>query len=261
MKRSRQIDASRPVTLIVQVAVRASRDPLTRALRRLPVPVLRASALAVRPLPGLQHLRDRFERASCAVFASGNGVRALAPAARDWVWPACVIAQGPGSAGVLAQFGRSAQIPESPYDSEAVLAMPVWAGMVGQSVLRVSGEDGRELLVEGLRERGIHAEAIAVYRRVCVPLPARQIQTLRTSIGRKVVLFTSGEAIQAVRTQLAGDWSLLVDADVLVPSDRLETLARDMGFDRIHRAESASRAHMLAAVRGVIALPKGSSNE
>ncbi|MBK8283485.1 MAG: uroporphyrinogen-III synthase [Ahniella sp.] len=261
MKRSRQNEVIRPITLIVQVAVRASHDPLTRALRRLPVAVLRASSLAVRPQAGLARLRDRFERAGALVFASGNGVRALAPVARDWRWPSCLIAQGPGTAAVLAEFGRVAQVPASPYDSEAVLAMPVWNEWVGQAVLRVSGEDGRELLVDGLRARGIDAEAIAVYRREPVPLPSRQIQVLRSSAGRKLLLFTSGEALLAFRQQLEGDWSSLADADVLVPSARLEHLARELGFERLHRAESAARGHMLAAVRDMIALPKGGSNE
>jgi len=242
-----------PPVRLVHVAVRDREDSLGRSLAALPIPLVRIASLRIRPRSGLDTLRADVESADVLVFASSNGVRALAPVAATWRWPTEVIAQGPGTAQALAAFGRAARIPERPYDSEAVLAMPVWSTLGTGTVLRISGDNGRALLVDDLRQRGFRARAVPVYTRVALRLPARTLARLRQFRGRSVFVFTSGEAMSALIDAAGANPLPSQRFEVIVPSQRLAELARDVGFATIHRADSAARDDILDAVRRVLA--------
>lgn len=236
-------------THLIHLAVQDGQDALTRALRRLPVPVIRVAALAVRPAPALESLRSLAEQAKVWIFASSNAVRCFAPVARDWRWPDCVLTQGPGTQRTLDEFGHPSQAPEPPYDSEAMLAMPIWAEQSGGLVLRISGAQGREWLLGELSQRGFDARAVSAYTRVPVPVLASVRSRLIGMSRPPLVVFTSAEAAQAARAALAETWSKLLTGVALVPSERLAELANAWGFVSVVRADSAAAGDVLAAVR------------
>lgn len=252
MKRD-HADRRIPLVRLVHVAVRDHEDSLARSLAGLPIPVVRLATLRIRARSGLASLRDEFESADVLVFASSNGVRALAPVAAAWRWPGHVVAQGPGTAQTLAAFGRRSTIPERPYDSEAVLAMPLWSTLRSGTVLRISGDNGRALLIDELNRRGFRACAVPVYTRVTLRLPARTLARLRRFQGRSVFVFTSGEALSALIDAAGANLLPCRNFEVIVPSQRLAAVARDAGFSMIHAADSAARDDILAAVRRVLA--------
>lgn len=241
--------SDRHSTHLIHLAVQDGQDALTRALRRLPSPVVRVAALAVRPAPELESLRALAEQAKVWIFASSNAVRCFAPVARDWHWPAWVLTQGPGTQRTLDALGRPSQSPDAPYDSEAMLAMPIWAELSGGLVLRISGAQGREWLLGELNQRGFDARAVSAYSRVPVPILASVRGRLLAMSRPPLVVFTSAEAAQAARAALGETWAKLLAGTALVPSERLAELAKAWGFASIVRADSAAAGDVLAAAR------------
>lgn len=238
-----------PAPTVIHLAIQDGQDRLTRALRRLRRPVIRVAALAVRPEPELAQLRPLAERADAWIFASSNAVRCLAPVAATWRWPPLLLSQGPGTRQALAAFGRDSLMPESPYDSEAMLRMPHWATLAGGLVLRISGASGREWLLTELQQRGIDARAVSVYRRLPVPIAKAVRARVQALATPPVVVVTSAEALHAAQAALAGDWQHLQTGLAIVPSARLAALAQALGFARVALAASATQADVVAAVR------------
>ncbi|AVP95972.1 hypothetical protein C7S18_01635 [Ahniella affigens] len=234
---------------LIHLAVQDGQDGLTRALRRLPMSVIRVAALIVRAVPDLAELRPLAEQASVWIFASSNAVRCFAPVAGEWHWPAHILTQGPGTRRALDAFGRPSLSPLPPYDSEAMLAMPIWSELPGGRVLRISGAQGREWLANALTARGFATEAVAAYMRVPTPVRASVAQRLAALSVPPLVVFTSAEAAQAVRGALPEQWPRLLSGTALVPSERLAQLAQSWGFAAISRADSAAQADVVAAVR------------
>ena len=113
-------------------------------------------------------LRD----AAFAAFVSPNAVAASVPLILErGPWPAGTqaVAVGAGTAKALAALGVGPVIvPESRFDSEALLELPALAAaqVAEQRVLIFRGDGGRELLADELRARGARVDCISCYRRL-----------------------------------------------------------------------------------------------
>lgn len=110
--------------------------------------------------------------AAFAAFVSPNAVAASVPSILErGPWPAGTqaIAVGAGTAKALAALGVGPVIvPESRFDSEALLELPALAAaqVDGRRVLIFRGDGGRELLADELRARGARVDCISCYRRL-----------------------------------------------------------------------------------------------
>ena len=107
-----------------------------------------------------------------AAFVSPNAVAASVPLILErGPWPAGTqaIAVGSGTAKALAALGVGPVIvPESRFDSEALLELPALAAaqVAEKRVLIFRGDGGRELLADELRARGARVDCISCYRRL-----------------------------------------------------------------------------------------------
>ena len=90
-------------------------------------------------------------------------------------------------------------------------------------------------------------------------MPARA-EISRIVIWSNAVSLSSSSSAphKALRDELGADWRVLAQHGALAPSERLITLAGELGFRHVWRAESAARGHVLAAVRRLIAGDAGS---
>ncbi len=160
-----------------------------------------------------------------------------------------IAAVGKTTAGVLAKRGFSKiSTPESGYNSEALLALPVYrlpGG--GRRAVILTAPGGRQLIRDTLAERGWDVATAQVYRRVALeptPLDLQQVEQAR----ELVCLFTSGSAMEACQRMLPERlWRRLLDSRWLVISSRLGQLAEGLGVSSVHLAAGPANRHIAEA--------------
>lgn len=169
---------------------------------------------------------------------------------QDW------LAVGAGTAAALRRAGVPGVDSPARMDSEGLLAMPALQRLAGRRLGLVTAPGGRGTLVPAFEARGALVLRANVYERVPRPVARRQLARLQALPAPALLAVSSGEALQRIAADVDPASLVRLQAlDVVVASDRLGTLARELGFDRIHRAASARPADLLAAAAGVAASP------
>lgn len=146
-----------------------------------------------------------------------------------------IAAVGRATAAALAAANLPADIvPDSGFDSEALLAHPELAHATFTRAAIVRGEGGRELLRERLIARGVAVEVHEVYRRARPEVdPARlaQIESEWVDPGVDVVTVASVQTLQHLLDILSERGrALLRSAVLVVPSRRVMEAAREAGL-------------------------------
>jgi uroporphyrinogen-III synthase len=214
-------------------AALAARDPGLR-VRIAERPLLDVSAEPLDPI-GRQRALD-LDQYDQLIFISQNAVAMGLPQLADF-WPQWPVGLkwygvGPATGDLLAQAGIEHQLPLD-YSSEGLLALPGLASIGGQKVLIVRGlEGGRETLREQLLARGAKVDYLPVYRRIWRPYPEGFWLDLEPLRLRLAVVYSGASLAQLV--QMAAEPVLSVA--LIVPSERILTLAKQLGFDKVHVA-------------------------
>lgn len=144
-------------------------------------------------------------------------------------------------------------LPESGFDSEALLAMPQMQQVSNQSILIVKGKGGREELANGLRFRGANVNYLDVYKRVMPHQDNAELTGLLTNNKLSVIVITSGEALENLLTMLGtGYHDALKAVWLVVISHRIKQLADNMGFLRVAVTENPSDLAILNTMIAII---------
>jgi uroporphyrinogen III methyltransferase/synthase len=154
---------------IVVTRAREQASGLRARLEELGAEVLELPSIVIEPV---DFAPPELARYSWLVFTSANGVdaffdRGLAPAGLDSraLGSVQVAAIGPGTAGALARRGIRADLVPERFVAESLLeAFPPGSG--NERVLLARAERARDVLPEGLAERGYEVDVLAVYRTV-----------------------------------------------------------------------------------------------
>ena len=134
-----------------------------------------------------------------AIFVSANAVHYFFKGLQiqQLIWPSTIqtFAIGSGTATALAQ--QAIQNIQSPdvADSEHVLALPSLQSIQQESILLISGEKGRLLLGNSLRQRAAIVHHVSVYKRT---LPKKNLpftHALWQDNALDIILMLSHEAI------------------------------------------------------------------
>lgn len=184
---------------VVVTRAREQVSDLRARLTALGASVVELPAIAVEPMPVAVPDLSGF---GWLVFTSVNGVdgffdRGLAPAELDARALAGlrVAAIGPGTAGALARHGITVDLVPERFVAESLLAaFPDPAGP-GERVLLARAEQARDVLPEGLAERGYAVEILPVYRTVTAA-PDPDALTLVRGGGIDAVTFTSSSTVR-----------------------------------------------------------------
>jgi uroporphyrinogen-III synthase len=195
----------------------------------------------------------RLDAVDVIVFVSANAVRYGLPVLRRYWWPLpgslCCLAVGPGTARVLADDGVSASVPATA-TSEGLLDLPELREVRNRRVLIVRGQGGRELLRQQLAARGALVHYLEVYRRDRTGRTASDLERITSAHESTLALITSGEALVELNSLVAGA-AQRARLSVVVASQRIAGMARELGFPRVHLAQGAGDDQMLAAVAAV----------
>lgn len=205
-------------------------------------------AIAVRPLES-----EPAPESDLVVFVSVNAVEHGAKLVRKS--PTMRIAAvGKATAAALAAAGLPPDIvPETGFDSEALLAHPALENAAIARATIVRGEGGRELLREALLARGALVELREVYRRERPSIdPERlaHIESIWAEEGVDIVTVTSVQTLQYLIEMLTERGRRLLETTpLLVPSVRILEAARAAGLqgDAL-LAPAADDASMIGAL-------------
>jgi uroporphyrinogen-III synthase len=208
---------------------------------------------------------DQYE---IAIFISTNA----AALGLEWIqnfWPqlpvglqACAV--GPGTAAVLRQLPWPVHCATTGVTSEDLLALPVLQQVDGKRIALFRGKGGRELLAETLRERGARVDYVELYTREAPAHTPAQARQLLQEHGINCVVLTSQQIFDTFNTLLRQSVAALdVSQDkarspllglpqnltLIVPSARVEDIARRSGYPRVLNAGGADDQAVLACLR------------
>jgi uroporphyrinogen-III synthase len=133
------------------------------------------------------------------------------------------------------------------HNSESLLKCPeLQSGNISaKKILIFRGEGGRERLANTLKERGALVDYAEMYRRVrtknASPLTADQISKL------DIITVTSNEGLQNL-FDLAENRQALLKLPLLVPGERCEILAKQLGFHNVIKSKDARDASCIEAL-------------
>ncbi|BBQ86067.1 TPA: uroporphyrinogen-III synthase [Kluyvera ascorbata] len=135
--------------------------------------------------------------------------------------------------------------------SEVLLQLPELQNIAGKKALILRGNGGRELLAETLTARGADVTLCECYQRSAIHYDGAEEAMRWQSREVSTLVVTSGEMLQQLWS-LIPLWyreSWLLKCRLLVVSERIAKLAREMGWQDIQVADSADNDALLRALQ------------
>ncbi len=216
-----------------------------RGIRTLERPMLEIKSVPVSPAG--KALALDFDQFDAAIFVSKNAVTFGIPLLEQYwpQWPQVTwLAVGPSTAKALEKFDIKAEYPGLP-GSEGLLGLDCLQHVTQAKILIVRGGEGRKLLAEELLRRGAEVCYLEVYARVEVVYPVSlSAEMLDARVDISVA--TSAEGLSQLAHSLSGQE--LGKLQLVVPSGRIERIARDLGCSKVHRASGADDESLLQAI-------------
>lgn len=181
------------------------------------------------------------------IFVSKNAARAAA----EWIyncWPMLPIDThwigiGQGTTEELIKENIPA-IANPGHTSEALLKWLKPAKMRGMKVLIVRGEGGRPELGNQLEQRGAQVRYLSLYER---KKPVYQAQTFVLLPDIDLIWTTSGESLINLNSYIEQYKPSHKSLLILTPSERVNRLAKDMGWQNAICANGADDASLITA--------------
>lgn len=198
------------------------------------------------PADEVERIRElilQFAQFDHAIFISANA----AEQAIHWLdqyWPMLpdvqLFAVGQHTGEILRDYGCTVLCPEHQQNTEGLLhEMPQLQSLDNQSVIIFRGAGGRTTLADTLTSRGAIVSYCDLYRRVIDPVSLAQAQ-----LEQYLCLVAhSGELLQAMGP------ARTVDTRLVVPSERVAAMGRELGYSHISVADNALPESMFRAVQ------------
>jgi len=202
--------------------------------------------------PNNTELRDRalkqLSSFDMAVFISPTAVRKTLEHVNQFPATLRIAALGSSTANSLKQNNIPVSIQPDGHDSESLLKLAELQPdkITGKSIVIFRGEGGRDMLGDTLASRGSHVHYAEMYRRACAknkpPLSVEQLNDI------DIITVTSNEGLQNL-FELAENKPALLKLPLIVPGERCERLARELGFNEIVKSPDARDTSCLETLR------------
>jgi len=173
------------------------------------------------------------------IFVSRNAVEGFQAAGHDALPEQLRLAAvGDGTAAAMRAAGLTVDCqPDISNGSEGLLQMPAMQNLIGQRVLIVRGDGGRELLADTLSARGATITYVEVYRRVLAM--HGHASCLRAMHADKLIC-TSVAGVDNLCRILSEFKADLLCKPLVVVSERIRQHALTLGFRWVDVSRSAS---------------------
>jgi uroporphyrinogen-III synthase len=188
------------------------------------------------------------------IFTSTNAVRCyfsqLDDAKMRQLKTKSCLAIGGATAKALITVGLNVDLmPEHGYNSEALLELAQLQNVSKKNIVIIRGENGRETLAETLKNRGANVSYQDVYKREIPQIDCSQI--LQNNLN--FITITSGEAIENLVKMLPkSQHDLLKKTPLIVVSERIQTIAKNLGFESVTLAKMPSDDAILNTITTII---------
>jgi uroporphyrinogen III methyltransferase / synthase len=170
---------------------RAQASGLAARLRALGAQVVEAPVIRAEPLDTAIPDLTAYD---LVVLTSPTGVHLLFERlpgdARAWAGRT-VAAIGPGTAAALREHGIEPDVLPERAVAESLLE--ALADVPARSALVARAQEARDVLPDGLRERGVEVDVLALYRTVAEPLEG---EALEAALGADWIAFTSASTVR-----------------------------------------------------------------
>lgn len=193
-------------------------------------------------------------RSAVCVVATCRGIRQRPAATAESVPTTAPRYFAIGRSTALALHTVSGADVRYPLDreiSEVLLQLPELQTIAGKRALILRGNGGRELLGETLRERGADVTFVECYQRCAKHYDGAEEAMRWHARGINTLVVTSGEMLQQLWS-LIPHWyreNWLLRCRLLVVSERLANLARELGWQDIRIADNADNDALLRALQ------------
>lgn len=223
------------------------------------VPLLAIEPLALSPQQK-QWLLD-LDQFSRVVVISPSAADVLLETLENY-WPQWPIGVhwytvGQGTQIRLERAGIEASYPEQGDKSEDLLLHKDLQNLTNEKALLVKGVGGRDLLYDTLTARGAKVSILPLYERVKPKLSSEQLDLLLAG-DHQVLVVTSGDSLSQYLAFAKTRFTKLQDLEeqlnrcwLLVPSNRIEQQARQLGFNSVINTDGAGADAILAAIQAL----------
>lgn len=141
--------------------------------------------------------------------------------------------------------------PQDGETSENLLNLPALQNIAGKKALILRGNGGREILAKTLQERGADVTYCECYQRGQIYYDGNEQSSSWQRAGIDTLVVTSGEMLQQLYTLVPdyyrGSW--LLRCNLVVVSERLAILARQLGWSTIRVADNADNDALIRALQ------------
>jgi uroporphyrinogen-III synthase len=164
------------------------------------------------------------------------------------------LAIGQATANALTAQGLNVDlIPEHGYNSESLLELSDLQTVSQKNITIIRGENGRETLADTLKKRGATVSYCNVYRREIPKIDCSIVSAQIVNNELDFITITSGEAIQNLVKMLPEtQHNLLKKIPLIVISERIQILAKNLGFETIALAQMPSDDAILKTITTII---------
>lgn len=186
------------------------------------------------------------------IFISSNAARY----GLQWIdqyWPQFpagveVVAVGPATAAALEELPCRVQTSATGMLSEDILQLPVLRAVEDKKVALFRGVGGRELLADTLRERGAQVDYIETYERRNVTNSGAELLELLQHENVNVLTVTSGQILDSLCQLVDITQNGINLIPLLVPSERIEEMAKTAGFKQVVCSHGATDGAVVAGL-------------
>ncbi|MDD5228972.1 MAG: uroporphyrinogen-III synthase [Methylococcales bacterium] len=164
------------------------------------------------------------------------------------------LAIGQATAQALTTVGLNVDLmPLHGYNSEALLDLAALQDVSQKNIVIIRGENGREILADTLKKRDANVSYQNVYCRKIPKIDCTEVLQLIDQKSLDLITITSGEAIQnLVKMLCTTRHDLLKKIPLIVVSERIQTIAKNLGFETIARAQTPSDDAILNTITTII---------
>lgn len=213
-------------------------------------PVITTQSVQLKP-----HDLQMLQQAEWIILVSLSAVHALEQQLDPAQLTAPLVAVGETTATALQRWtGRRVIVPQD-QRSEGLLALPELQEVAGNRVVIVRGNAGRELIKQGLSQRGALVRYVQSYRRLPLPLNGELLCQQWQQQNIECVVATSNEILHRIFEIVPpSQHPWLISRQWILVSPRARDSALQLGIlpVHIHLADNANDEALLHAIQQLI---------